>query len=151
MANYDVKETTIQGRRYTLPVMPSVKGRKVLLRLMKVCGPLADMPSDRDSGGKSIGEIAVQILGTLDSNDFDWILRNLVEGAMVSGEGPDTMLQLSRDDTQNIVWCDNDGYLAMFEFIQWALECNFQGFINGLREKFKSRKKGSPAASQAAQ
>lgn len=158
MANYEVKETTIQGRKYTLPVMPGIRGRKVILRIMRVVGPLADVglskPKDDEDGEpnkKSVGEILVAILANLDDATFDWILRELVQGGFVQGNEPDSMLQLSFDATQNMVWGDNEGYLAMVDFIKWALEINFSGFINGLRAKFKSPKKDSPAASQTTQ
>lgn len=139
-----IHKTTIGGLTYTVPTMPGLRGRKVLLRLLRVAGPL--LAANKDSG-RDLSDVVQSVLGNLDDSTFDWILGQLIQGAMV-GDG-DTMRPLSVQTVQDEVWADGEGYLHMVDFIVWALRVNFGGFIEGLKQRASALKNVSSVNSPA--
>lgn len=154
MAAYDVESKLIQGRTYTAVKMPGVRGRKVLLQLMRVAGPVVEhlekIQKETETEGEEIekkidfavlSEALDRIFENLTDERFEWFLKEFTINSTVTGDEPGQLWDLSQTETQNAVWGDGPGYRAMFEFMRFWIGVNFSGFFGVSRPKGAKVKK----------
>jgi hypothetical protein len=137
------EKKTINGSVYQVTTLPYGVGKRVLLRLCKVCGPtvakaFAAAPDLRD---KDLGDLQVaavtpalaaaveQLVMDLDEDSFDMI-SDALAGATVILEG-DKQIELSQ--VREVRFAGNYG--EMLQWLAFALKVNFFNFSGGLGQK----------------
>lgn len=118
----DMGDTTKTVQIYRLPASEGiVRGTQLLKLILPVMGGLADemFAEESSSTPKTFSEMAMRILGQLDSFDTVNLLKRLLKDASVDGKSIDF-------DTY---FMDNYGELILI--VEFALKENFQSFFRG--------------------
>jgi hypothetical protein len=118
----------IGDHKYTVTQLNAVTGRKALLRLTKIMGPVI---TEGFKGGQMAGYAAVA--QSLTETELDYFC-DLFAGqtTVLGGDYVDDGAQLDAIFGEHFA----DRYFEMFEWLTFALEVNFGSFFLGLAKKF---------------
>lgn len=125
---------TISGDEYEVTQLPSGRGRKLLLRILRVVGPaLAELVRGGDGvklsevGADGLASAMQELAARLTEDDFEYAVRELAGATKVRiGGGDPTKLE-------TIIDLHFAGeYGAMLQWLAFALEVNYRSFFDGL-------------------
>jgi hypothetical protein len=126
---------TIGGDEYEVTQLPSGRGRKLLLRLLRIVGPaIAELVKDGTSSVKlsdvsadGLAAALQELAARLTEDDFEYAVRELTSGTKVRiAGGPAVKLET----VSELHFAGNYG--AMLSWLGFALEVNFRSFFGGL-------------------
>ena len=111
---------SIGSSDYTVEPHGAIKGRALLLRLVKIVGPSLTAVSQ-----DSIPDAIKSLLGGLSEEDLTFLCEEFSKKTMVTVDGGE--LQLSKIFDQHFV----GSYLEMIQWLAWCVEVNFSSFFKG--------------------
>lgn len=114
------KTKSIGTSDYTVEPHGAIKGRALLLRLVKVVGPSLTAVSQ-----DSIPDAIKSLLGGLTEEDLTFFCEEFSKKTMVTVDGGE--LQLSKIFDVHF----QDNYLDMVQWLAFCVEANFSSFFRG--------------------
>ena len=132
----EAKTKSIGASDYTVEPHGAIKGRALLLRLVKIVGPSLTAVSQ-----DSIPDAIKSLLGGLSEEDLTFLCEEFSKKTMVTVDGGE--LQLSKIFDQHFV----GSYIEMIQWLAWAIEVNYSSFFKGAAGLLRA---GTAAALQPA-
>ena len=116
----EAKTKSIGASDYTVEPHGAIKGRALLLRLVKVVGPSLTAVSQ-----DSIPDAIRSLLDGLTEEDLTFLCNEFAAKTMVTVDGGE--LQLSKIFDAHFI----GSYVEMIQWLAWAIEVNFGSFFRG--------------------
>jgi hypothetical protein len=130
-----VATRTIGSRTFTISALPTVHGRRLFFRLLKICGPsftkflaaLEDVTDIRKLDATVIATAAEELIRNLDEQAFEDFYATFANHTQVSTESGG-LVPFERV-AANVFSAD---YGSMIKWLAFSLEHNFASFFSGL-------------------
>lgn len=124
------QSTTIGAWRYSVRPLPAGQGLALMARLSKMLGPGVAALVSGDGGG-AIGRALSGLLERVNPEEVVEIARHLAATTEVSQPGGKVPASLA--EVFDVHFAAD--YMAMMEWMKFALEVNFGPFVEGLRAR----------------
>ena len=137
------QQTTIGAWRYTVRPFPTGTGLALMWRLARMLGPaLAALIRGAEGVEGAIGSSFNALVDRVTPEELTEIARQLAATADVVQPGGSQPAALGEVFDLHFA----GDYLALFDFLRFALEVNFGPFVEGLRRRAAARKPDAGAA-----
>lgn len=139
----DPKTTTIDGWRYTVRPLPTSRGLSLVWRLARMLGPAFSALLAAADGGVegAFGKALDALVERVTPDELVDIARELAGTADIIQSGGSKSAALG--EVFDVHFAGD--YLALLDFLRFALETNFGPFVEGLRRRGAERKAAAGA------
>lgn len=139
----DPQTTTVDGWRYTVRPLPTGRGLALAWRLARMLGPaFSALLGAADAGAEgALGKALDALVERVTPDELVEIARELAGTADIVQPGGAKPASLG--EVFDVHFAGD--YLALMDFLRFALEVNFGPFVEGLRRRGAARKAAAGA------